>query len=137
MGEIRGRSRRWLGWAALLLLVLVAVACEKEPGKGGLATITGKVWGRDINQNGFLHDSGYVGGVKVYISYGDNSWVDGSETTSPTGDYAFKGLQKGTYRLVVWAQCDSCLFNQDYSEQVVEITETRQVAVLPDFITYD
>lgn len=137
MGDIRGRSRRWLGWAALLMLAVLVVACEKEPGKGGLATITGKVWGRDINANGFLHDSGYAGGVKVYISYGDHDWVDASETTSPSGDYAFQGLQKGSYRIFAWSQCDSCLFNQEVREQFVEITKTRQVAVLQDFIVYD
>ncbi|MFN8396620.1 MAG: SdrD B-like domain-containing protein, partial [Bacteroidia bacterium] len=101
MGEIKARSQRWLVMASLLLMVVVAVACEKEPGKGGLATISGKVWGRDINANGFLHDSGYAGAVKVYISYGDHEWVDASETTSPTGDYAFQGLQKGDYRIFV------------------------------------
>ena len=137
MGEIKARSQRWLVMASLLLMVVVAVACEKEPGKGGLATISGKVWGRDINANGFLHDSGYAGAVKVYISYGDHEWVDASETTSPTGDYAFQGLQKGDYRIFVWSQCDSCLFNQEVREQFVEIKETRQVAVLPDFVIYD
>ena len=137
MGEIKARSQRWLVMASLLLMVVVAVACEKEPGKGGLATISGKVWGRDINANGFLHDSGYAGAVKVYISYGDHEWVDASETTSPSGDFAFQGLQKGDYRVFVWSQCDSCLFNQEVREQFVEIKETRQVAVLPDFVIYD
>ena len=119
-----------------LFLAVVLVACEKEPGRGGLATIQGKVFGRDINQLGVVHDSGYGGNFKVLLSYGDNSWIDETETTSPTGDYAFRGLQKGTYRLFVYSECDSCLFNESYTEQAVEITETRQVAVLPDFITY-
>ena len=119
-----------------LVFALVFVACEKEPGKGGLATIQGKVWGRDINALGVVHDSGYAGGYKVYLSFGDNTWVDESETTSPTGDYAFRGLQKGTYRLFVYSECDSCLFNEEYSEQAVEIAETKQVAVLPDFVIY-
>ncbi len=119
-----------------LLLLLLAFACEKEPGKGGLASIQGKVYGYDINAVGVVHDSGYAGGFKVYLSYGENDWVDASETTSPTGDYCFKGLQKGVYRLAIYSECDTCLFNQVYFEQFAEITETRQQAVVPDFVIY-
>lgn len=137
MGAIHGKPQRWLGWVVLLALVVLVGSCEKEPGKGGLGTITGKVWARDINPSGVVHDSGYAGGVKVYISYGDHDWVDASETTSPTGDYAFQGLQKGGYKVFVWSQCDSCLLNQEVREANIELTETRQVATLPDFVIYD
>ena len=120
-----------------LLIVLSVFACEKEPGKGGLASIQGKVYGYDVNPAGIVHDSGYAGGFKVYLSYGDNDWVDASETTSPSGDYCFKGLQKGVYRLAIYSECDSCLFNQVYFEQAAEITETKQRAVMPDFVIYE
>jgi hypothetical protein len=130
------RRLRNLGLLLPLLVVVLLASCEKEPGEGGLATIQGRVWGRDINVAGVVHDSGWAGGFKVYLSYGDNTWVDETETTSPTGDYAFQGLQKGTYRLYMYSECDSCLFNQVYVEQSAEITGTRQVAVLPDFIVY-
>ena len=120
-----------------LISTILLVSCEKEPGKGGLASIQGKVYGYDVNALGIVHDSGYAGGFKVYMSYGDNDWVDASETTSPTGDYCFKGLQKGVYRLAVYSECDTCLFNQVYFEQAAEITETKQKAVLPDFVIYE
>jgi hypothetical protein len=119
-----------------LMLLLALLSCEKEPGKGGLASIQGKVYGYDKNAAGIVHDSGYAGGFKVYLSYGDNDWVDDTETTSPTGDYCFSGLQKGTYRVFMYSECDSCLFNQVYFEQAAEITETRQKAVLPEFVIY-
>lgn len=119
-----------------LLVAILLSGCEKEPGKGGLCTIQGKVYGYDINQLGVIHDSGYAGGYKVYLSYGDNEWTDASETTSPEGGYAFQGLQKGNYRLFVYSECDSCLFNQEVFEQEVELTKSRQVAVLPDFVIF-
>lgn len=129
---------RRIHWALVLPLIttILVVACEKEPGKGGLASVQGKVYGYDQNAFGIVHDSGYAGGFKVYISYGENDWVDGTETTSPTGDYCFKGLQKGLYRVAVYSRCDTCLFNQVYFEQSAEITETKQKAVLPDFVIY-
>lgn len=116
-----------------LLALMLLAACEKEPGKGGLATIKGKVYVWDVNALGQVHDSGYGGGVKVMLSYGANEWVDQSNSTSPDGTYAFQGLQKGTYRVQIFSRCDTCLLNQETFALDVEITETRQVATLPDF----
>lgn len=133
LGVQRLQKLRML-WALGLLVGLLMLGCEKEPGKGGLATITGKVYGYDINQAGVVHDSGYAAGFKVYLAYGDNEWTDATENTSPEGGYVFQGLQKGDYRLWVFSECDTCLFNQRIFQQEVEITETRQVAVVPDFV---
>jgi hypothetical protein len=121
----------------LLLVAILVVSCEKEPGKGGLASISGKVYARDINALGEVHDSGYGGELKVYLSYGDNAWVDESESTSETGEYRFQGLQKGDYRIVTYSRCDTCLLNQVPVEQAVSITKTKQIAVLPDFVVYE
>ena len=120
--------------AALLFLF---ASCEKEAGEGGLATIKGKVYGYDYNASGVLHDSGYVGDIRVFISYGDHTWVDDDVRTSYTGEYAFRGLQKGKYKLSVISKCDSCNFNQEYKIQHAEITETDQELSLPDFIIRD
>ena len=118
------------------LLLMILVSCQKEPGKGGLATITGKVYTRDVNAFGQVHDSGYGGGIKVFLSYGSNTWVDESETTSETGEYRFKGLQKCDYRVVTYSRCDTCLLNQRPMEQAVLISKTKDAAFLPDFQIY-
>ncbi len=98
--------------------------------------IQGKVYIRDINSQGIVHDSGYGGDIQVDISYGSNTWVDASNRTSATGEYAFDGLQKGEYVITVYSRCDSCLLNQFDVQQAVEIKETKQVAVLPDFVVF-
>jgi hypothetical protein len=121
---------------ALIFAGMCFSACEKEPGKGGLATAKGQVFVRDINSAGIVHDSGYGGDIQVDISYGNNTWVDASEHTSMTGEYAFQGLQKGNYTFTVYSRCDSCLLNQVPIQQSIEISSTRQVAVLPDFVIY-
>ena len=116
-----------------MMAFLSLPGCVKEPGKGGLATITGKVFTVDINALGVAHDSGYGGGVKVSISYGTNDWIDQSTTTSPNGTYAFQGLQKGDYRVFTYSRCETCLLNQTSLTQDVGLTKTREVATLPDF----
>ena len=135
-GEKKSQLISTIAIALVLFLGLNLSACEKEPGKGGLATIKGKVFVDDINAAGIIHDSGYGGDIQVDISYGNNTWVDASERTSASGEYAFLGLQKGNYNITVYSRCDTCLLNQRDIQQAVEISETRQVAVLPDFVVF-
>ena len=122
---------------AIALSWFLFSACEKDAGEGGLGTIRGRVYGYDYNAAGTLHDSGYVGGIRVYISYGDHTWVDDDVRTSASGDYAFQGLHKGHYTLMVISECDSCNFNQSYVTQHANLETEEQELTLPDFIIRD
>lgn len=124
-------------WVAAAIFLFTMASCSKEEGSGGLATIRGKVYGYDYNALGVLHDSGYVGGIRVYISYGDHTWVDDDTRTSSSGEYAFQGLQEGNYTLFVESECDSCNFNREYIIQHAEITSGDQELQLPDFVIRD
>jgi hypothetical protein len=121
----------------LSLSAAIFTSCEKDAGEGGEGIIRGRVYGFDYNAAGILHDSGYVGGVRVYISYGDHTWVDDDVRTSATGDYAFQGLHKGDYTLFVISECDSCNFNQAYVTQRAKLSSEDEELVLPDFIIRD
>jgi hypothetical protein len=63
--------------------------------------------------------------------------VDDDTRTSSTGEYAFQGLQEGTYTLFVISECDSCNFNSEYIIQHAEITSGDQDLQMPDFIIRD
>lgn len=123
--------------ASLYLFSACLSSCSKEPGEGGSSSISGKVFGYDINTSGVITDSAYAGDYRVFISYGDKGTADNDTRTSYTGDYSFKGLQKGSYCVYVFSQCDTCVFNQNYFAQVVEITKNNQEIVLPDFKIFD
>ncbi len=123
--------------AFLYLFTVCISSCSKEPGEGGSSSISGKVFGYDINTAGVITDSAYAGDYRVFISYGDAGTADNDIRTSYTGDYSFKGLQKGKYCVYVFSQCDTCVFNQNYLTQVVEITKNNQEIVLPDFKIFD
>ncbi len=123
---------------ALLIIGMTGwVACEKDPGKGGLASISGKVYGYDYNSVNVLIDSGYVGDVRVYISYGGGTTPDDDVRTGPDGSFAFKGLQKGEYSVWAFTKCDTCAFGTSAVTQQIELTETDQEAILPDFVIKD
>ena len=127
----------FLSFLNLFIVCLSLTSCSKEPGEGGSSSISGKVFGYDINTAGVITDSAYAGDYRVFISYGDEGTADNDIRTSYTGDYSFKGLQKGKYCVYVFSQCDTCVFNQNYLTQVVEITKNNQEIALPDFKIFD
>lgn len=117
----------------IAITVLLFSACEKEEGAGGTATIKGKVFGYDINGSGVILDSAYVGDYRVYLSYGDNTWADDDVRTSYTGDYAFRGLQKGKYKVFVFSRCVTCAFEQTVIVQEAEVKKNGETIELPVF----
>lgn len=121
----------------LLLPFVLFTACSKEPGEGGNSVIRGKVFGYDINTSEVVTDSGYVGGLRVYISYGDNTTADNDVRTSYTGEYEFRGLRKGKYTIFTYSQCNGCLFNQEVKKTQVEITENKQEVEAPQLVIFD
>lgn len=114
--------------------VFIFVSCKKEEGKGGQATITGKVYAYDTDNNDIPKDSGYYAGVRVYISYGDNAGSDDDTRTSYDGTYTFNWLQKGKYKLWVISKCDSCDLEQTTDIQEVEIADKEETVTVRDLI---
>jgi hypothetical protein len=119
------------------IATLFLFSCKKEAGEGGTASIKGRVWGYDINTSGIVTDSAEVQDARVYISYGDNTTVDDDTRSSYTGEYIFRGLQKGTYTVFVYSQCNDCPFNQEVVKQTIEITENGKEVLVPDLIIFD
>ena len=110
----------------ILSIVALFASCSKDEGRGGLASIRGKVYGYDINTSNEITDSGYVANYDVFISYGTNSWVDDKTETSYTGDYSFDELTPGKYTLYVYSQCNSCIFNEESFVKEVEIKDSKE-----------
>lgn len=92
----------------LLLISLLAGihSCKKTPGEGGNAQITGKVWTEDWDNPNFtyiVHE--YPGAnVNVYIYFGDDLSPGESVKTNANGEFQFKYLRKGDYKIVVYSK---------------------------------
>ena len=120
-------------FAFIITLSLLATSCKKGPGEGGRASITGKVY--TVNYNSTMTvpvDSGYLGGQKVYILYGDETAVGKSQDTNNDGAFEFSYLRKGKYTVYIYSktapnQLDSAVV------QTGEITDRKQVLELADF----
>ncbi len=117
----------------LFTITAVLAACEKEPGEGGRATVQGKVWGRDLDNDGFLKTEGFLGDQRVYIG------VDGEATsfetvrTSYDGSYSFPFLRKGDYKVWVFSRCDSCALEDTAYIQTATIDDRKETVTLADF----
>ncbi|MEZ4839625.1 hypothetical protein [Flavobacterium sp.] len=113
---------------------LVFIACSHDEGYGGLASIKGKIYGKDYNSSGFLVDEGYVGGFKVYISkHGETAYFD-SMDSAYDGSFKFSYLHKGKYDIWVYGDCDYCDWDLVYVLKTIEITSTRQNVETEDFV---
>lgn len=121
----------------LAVLGLLFSACSKEPGRGGNSVIKGKVYGYDINTNDIVTDSSFVGGHRVYISYGNNTTADDDVRTSYTGEYEFRGLRKGKYTIFTYSQCNDCPFNQEVKLIQAEVSENKQEVEAPLLVIFD
>lgn len=118
----------------LVFIVMGFLSCSHDEGYGGLASISGKIYGKDYNSNGILVSQGYLGGVKVYISkHGETNYFDSTDSAYD-GSFKFNYLYAGTYDLWAFGDCDSCTWDQVYVLKTIEITDKKQEAVTEDFL---
>lgn len=125
------------------LLILTALpaffllACNKEPGQGGLARISGKLYRIEQDVLGQTIDEYYDADQDVYIIYGtDDNVYDDKFQTSFDGSFEFTNLTPGTYTIFAYSRCDNCVGDDTTVSQVVEITDKKQDIQLEDLITY-
>ncbi len=122
---------------SLLITVILACSffsCKKGPGDGGRASIKGKVLSVNYNSSFTVpYDTGYIGGEKVYLIYGDETMVGDDQDSNNDGAFEFKFLRKGSYKVYVFTKTlanhlDSAIV------QEIEITDLKQTIELPDFV---
>jgi hypothetical protein len=84
---------------------MLLAGCLKEPGTGGTATITGRVYAYDYNaEMTSLRTQYYAPDEDVYIIYGEDSIFSDRTQTSYDGSYRFEYLRPGTYTLFAYSK---------------------------------
>jgi hypothetical protein len=116
-----------------LLFTTLLAACQKDAGPGGLATVKGKVYGRDITTGGNLKAEGYLPDWRVYISVsGDPGYFEDMKT-SYDGSYEFKFLRKGNYDVWAFSDCDTCLIKtQLVMKKGIKVSDKKETVTVPD-----
>ena len=103
------------------LICLGLFSCKKPAGTGGNSSIKGTVLVKDYNKS-FVLQHEYPGvDVEVYIIYGDDVTEGDKVNTNSKGEFEFKYLRKGNYK--VYAIGD---------ERIGTSTDVKDVAVSLD-----
>ena len=118
----------------ILFIAFSLFSCSKDEGYGGLATITGKVYGKDFNSSGYLVGEGYIGDVSVYISKsGETAYFDKVDSAYD-GSFTFKFLHKGTYDIWVYGDCDTCAWDQTFTKKTITISSSKETVTTEDLV---
>ena len=118
------------------MLVLMMIACTKEPGQGGTSSINGKVQVYNINSFGDTIGEPFYGmDEDVYIIYGENdNTYDDKFATSFDGSFRFDYLTPGKYTLFAYSRCDTCDDELTVVKKTVEITAKKSENPVSDII---
>lgn len=87
------------------LLIIFILSCKKEPGSGGNSSIKGKVWVKqyDLTFENILRQFNGAD-VDVYIIYGDEVSYGDRVKSDYEGDFEFKYLRKGSYKIYAYSK---------------------------------
>lgn len=119
---------------ALFLVFLTALSCNKSAGTGGSATLKGQVYAYNYSKSFVLSDSGYLGGQKIYIIYGDGTGVSNNTETDNDGRFEFQYLRRGKYQVYVFSKK---LHNASLDSTIIQLCEIKtknEIKELPLFI---
>lgn len=114
-------------------------ACAPEEGKGGLASIEGKVMIQNLNSINEKSGDLYPAiDEDVFISYGNSNFADDKDATSFNGSFKFENLTKGDYTLFVYSDDTlSAAKNAKLTfKQAISLDSKKDEAKAEDFIIY-
>lgn len=93
------------------LLVIIS-GCKKQAGIGGEASVSGKVYYKNYNSTfTTLISEDYLPDTYVYIVYGNNINYGQRIKTNYKGEFEFKYLYKGNYKIYTYSLDSSAMVN--------------------------
>ncbi len=130
--------RRIILLTGIVIVLFLENSCQKGPGIGGEASITGKITGITYDKKTFTYilDSGAVGNLKVNIIYGDDIQVDASQNSSYDGSYDFQYLRDGNYTIFVYSRSHKTDLYDSAVVVKATLTGKKQVLNLPVIRVY-
>jgi hypothetical protein len=124
-----------LAFAGVLFLLQ---SCAKVEGSGGSSSITGKIHVEVRDVAGNLINEYDAQDEDVYLVYGGgDGFYDDDKKTSYDGTFEFNYLQKGTYKLFVYQDCNTCASGKDPVFVTVEITDKKSTKDVGTIIILD
>ena len=125
-------------WAVFFLVLTLFTSCKKDPGKGGTASIQGKVWVRQYDSFFSTLDFSYwAQDENVYIIYGDNLGYSDNTSTDFEGNFFFPNLYKGSYRIFTYSSDSSKILGPPLNLHAPDSAVVADVELTANKQTYD
>lgn len=123
----------------LIILSLFLWSCEKGPGEGGMAKISGKIIIEDYNLDfTILRDTYPAQAYDVYIIYGDDPYYGDKIETNFDGYFEFNYLREGEYTIFTYSKDKTLDYNMTSKlttiERKVTIASKKEEVVVEDMI---
>lgn len=117
----------------LIAITICITSCKKPAGEGGNSSIKGNIWAENWD-NTFttLTSQGPGSNIDVFIIYGNETNYGDKISTTPDGNFEFKYLRPGLYKVYVYSKTPSSI-NPNGEVAVTldaEITRKKQTVEL-------
>ena len=114
-----------------LAVSVLYYSCKKEPGKGGNSSIKGNLWEEDCGTS--FDDTAACKGragadLDVFVIYGNDVSYGDRIKTDYEGDFEFKYLRKGSYKIYFYSM-DSTLLTDNLAALTPEIAIVKEVEI--------
>jgi hypothetical protein len=122
------------------IAVILIISCRKDPGMGGGASIKGTLYVKNFHSPEVPYSSDDVASDKrIYIVYGDYNIPDDDIRTGPNGEFEFRYLRKGKYKIYAYSLNPNTLSDDNSIAVIkeVEIAKNNQQVTIDDFYIYE
>lgn len=130
---------RWFITASLFAgITFLISSCEKPAGEGGKASVYGKIWVQEWNNSYTVLNGEHAGmDEDVYIIYGDDVNYGDKQTTNYNGEFEFKYLRKGKYKVFIYSRFRALNKSGDSTVvKEIEIKDTKEKIDLGQLLIY-
>ena len=128
---------KYLLYSLFALYLIPLIGCEKDPGEGGTATVTGKIYvmNFDDDDGTTLINEYFAQNRQVYIIYDEGTIPDDDVRTGFDGSYEFNFLHKGQYIIYAFSECTvdplSCPSGEIPVMDTIQITQKGETYEVP------
>ncbi|MBK9284478.1 MAG: hypothetical protein IPM51_09180 [Sphingobacteriaceae bacterium] len=123
----------------LSCLILGIQSCKKTAGEGGTSSIKGSIIVEDWNKSFTIKNGEYPGmDEDVYIIYGDDVNYGDRTRANNNGEFEFKYLRKGKYKIYVYSEDNKlqAVSGTISVEKEIEITNNKTQYNIEQFRIY-
>lgn len=122
----------------LFLFLSYILSCKKEAGEGGNSSIKGKVWVRKHDPGFTTVLNQYPGADEdVYIIYGNQVGVNDRIRTDYEGEFEFKYLRKGNYKIYVYSKDSASIVGPPSNPTAPDIAVVKEITITDKKQTVD